>query len=250
MAGGGQEAAADQPRPKRVGRCPGPVEIEDLQFSRGACGVEHMRQTAGDLSRQDNEADAGAQHIHDHLDHVGPDDGRHAAFESVKKCQENDQKYRCHAAGMQNDGDHDRDGEYPHSFGERPGDQEDSRRDLPDVRAETALHEGVGGEKLSLEVLRKKNCRDHDAGQQVAEDYLEEHEASAVGERRRADDGQRAGFRRYNGERDSPPRGGPAAEEVIFQRFLRLAEARAEPGDRGEIGEDDSEINGSQAEFP
>ena len=61
--------------------------------------------------------------------------------------------------------------------------------------------------------------------------------AEVAGERKRgrADHGQRAGFRRDDGQADGPPRGGVAAQKVVFESALRFPEARAEPGDRNEI---------------
>jgi hypothetical protein len=125
-------------------------------------------------------------------------------------------------AGLQNDRDHDGDGEDAHALGQRAGDQKDAGSDLSHVRPEAPLHEFVGGEHLALEIARQENGRNHHPGQQISENHLEKNVAPAVGQRRRADNGQRAGFRRNDGERDGPPRRGLAAQKVVFERTCWL----------------------------
>ena len=88
-----------------------------------------------------------------------------------------------------------------------------------------------------------------DARQQISEHHLQENVAPGVGQRRRADNRQGAGFGRNDGECDGPPRRAPAAQKIIFQRVLLLAETRAEPRDPGEIDDDDGEIDGSQRDW-
>jgi hypothetical protein len=57
-----------------------------------------------------------------------------------------------------------------------------------------------------------------------------------------ADDSQGAGLGGDDGEADGPPRGCAAAQEVVAETFLAVAEARPEPGDAGQICEDDCQI--------
>ena len=156
-------------------------------------------------------------HVEAHLHDVGPDHRRHAAFEGVEKRQADDQDDGGDLAGAEHDGDHQRDGEDPHTFGERARHQEDGGRQLADALAEAPPHQFVGGEHLAAEIMRQQQYGDHDAGEQVAEDHLEEAQVAGEGEGGGADDGQGAGFGGDDGEADGPPGGRAAAQEVVAQ---------------------------------
>ena len=86
-----------------------------------------------------------------------------------------------------------------------------------------------------------------EAPNQVSDYQLQKTEVLLVSESRHADDGQRAGFRRHNGERDRPPCDLLVREEVVFQRALVLAKAQAERRHSGQVDDDDGEIDGVQA---
>src|SRR5204863_2580363 len=109
--------------------------------------------------------------------------------------------------GAQINRDDQVDVEQAYALGEGAGHQEYRSGKFAYVFAEAAPHQFIGGEHLAAEVLRKKEYGDHDARQQVAENDLEEAEVAAVGQGRRADDGQGAGFRRYDRQGDGPPGG-------------------------------------------
>jgi len=86
------------------------------------------------------------------------------------------------------------------------------------------LEQLVGRVDLPAEVVRDDDGREDDAREHVPEDHLDEPEVAAVGERRHADDGQRARLRSDDGNAGAPPRHVAAAEEVVAGVVLVLAE--------------------------
>ncbi len=247
MGGGGEEAAAGKAGPEAVGtreefHIRREAKIEDGELVSVACHLCDVLPAAGNLAENDDEAGDGAGHVERHLHDVGPDDGRHAAFKSVKKREQHDEDDGRDFAGAQDDGDHQRDGEDAYAFGEGTGHQEDGSGEFADAFTETAAHQFVGGEHFAAEVLRKEEHRDHDASQQVAEDDLEEAEVAAEGQGRRADNGEGAGLGRYDGKRDGPPGRRAASQKVVAQVFLAAAKARAENRDRDQVDQNDCQI--------
>ena len=81
-----------------------------------------------------------------------------------------------------------------------------------------------------------------DAGDDVADNHLEERDVAAVGHRRHADDGQCAGLCGDDGQADAPPRNVLAAEEVVAGVVLVLPKPQPEPNDAEHIDQDDSPI--------
>ncbi len=95
MAGRGEEAAADHSSPKRILGLEEllrerEMEIEELKFVGGVAQGDGMRPAAGDQMQDQEEADQRAADIEKHLDNVGPNHGRHAAFKRVEERQAND----------------------------------------------------------------------------------------------------------------------------------------------------------------
>ena len=94
--------------------------------------------------------------------------------------------------------------------------------------AEGVGEELVGRVDLALEVVRDEDDGQEDAGDDVADDHLEEGDVAAVGHGRHADDGQGAGLGGDDGQADAPPGDVLAAEEVIAGVVLVFAEPQAE----------------------
>ena len=123
MTGGREEASADQPAPETViageeFRGKREVKIEDLEFVRRANDLGDMRPSAGDLMKNDEEAEDRAGDVQEHLNHVGPDHSRQAAFERVKQGEANDYDDGDHLARSEDGGNDNGDGKNAHSFGE------------------------------------------------------------------------------------------------------------------------------------
>ena len=247
MGGGGQKAAARDAGPKAVGareefHIGREAEIENGEFVSRAGHQRHMLPSAGNLAENDDEAGHRPGHVERHLHHVGPDHRRHAAFESVEQGEQDDDHDGSDFAGAQHNRDHQRDGKYADAFGEGPRHQEDGGGERADAFAEAPPHQFVGGEHFAAEVLRQKKHRDHDARQQVAEHDLEESKVAAERQRRRAHDGQGAGFRRYDGKADGPPGRRAAAQEIVLQVLLPAAEAGAEGRDGDQVDDNNCQI--------
>ena len=236
VAGSGQETAADKARPECVGRGPGPVEIENLELAGGRNRVQCRANPARQFVTQNNQTDDGTEDVHAHLQDICPDDGRHPPFKGVKQCQANDHHNGCEAPGMENDSDHNGDGEDPDTFRKRTSDEENSGRYLPHIGAKPALHQFVGRKKLPGKVLGEKNSGDDDPGQEIAEDHLEEDVAAPEGQRRSSNNGESTGLGGDDRERNRPPGSILASQEVVFQGLLGFFEARAEPGYTKKVG--------------
>ena len=95
--------------------------------------------------------------------------------------------------------------------------------------------------------MGEKNQRNHDAGQQVSQDDLQKSEITLKGQRRRADDGQGAGFGRNDGERDGPPGNIPVSQEIVFQRTLTFSELQAKQSYSRKVSRDDQVIESMKA---
>ena len=90
--------------------------------------------------------------------------------------------------------------------------------------------------------MRHHHHRQHDAGDDVADDHLDEHEVAAIGQARHADDGERAGLSRDDGEADAPPWDVFAAEEIIARGALVFAKPDAERDDAQQVEDDDQPV--------
>ncbi len=139
-------------------------------------------------------------------------------------------------------GDDDGYGEHAHAFGQRAQHQEGGRGQPSDALSEAPPHQLVGREHFAAEILRQEQGRDHDARQQISEDQLQKLEVPGKRERGGADDGERAGFGRHDGQRDGPPGRVAAAQKVVLQIALALAEMRSEPGDRDQVERNRSQV--------
>ena len=109
--------------------------------------------------------------------------------------------------------------------------------------AEACADELIGRHELAFEVARQKQEADNDASEQVAEGYLEKSEVAGEGETGDADDGEGAGLRGDDGERDGPPGYVAIGKKVGAQRTLAVAEAQAEPGDAQQIEDDRGNVD-------
>ena len=253
VAGHGQEGAADQTGPERVfgGEVEG--EIENLKFVAGGCGdLCDFVPAAGNSVEEEPESCGAAGEIEEELGDVGPDDGGHAAFESVENGESDDDDDGEVLRSSENDADDQGDGGDAHAFGDGTRDEEGAGGDGAHFFAETLFDDSVSGEKLATEVAGEEQEDDQDSADEIADDELNEGEVRGVGDGGRADDGERGGFRGDNGERERPPGGGAAAEKIVetdgFAGALRdgffgAAEAHAERGYGEEVGDDDSEVN-------
>jgi len=151
------------------------------------------------------EAHHRPENVQEHLHHVGPDDGRHAAFKRVKKRQADDQDDRSHLPGAQDDRDDDGDRKHPDSLRQAAHHQKGARGEPPQPDPEAPLHQLVGGERLAAEIVGQKQSRNRYPRQQVPEDHLQEGQVAGESQSGGPNDGQSAGFGRDDRQRDGPP---------------------------------------------
>ena len=104
VAGGGEEAAAQQAGPEAVvpvkeGGREREAEIEHLKFVRGWPALTTCGQPPGIRCRMRKKLSKRAADVEDHLDDIGPDNGRHAAFEGVEEREADDDRDGNELAG-------------------------------------------------------------------------------------------------------------------------------------------------------
>ncbi len=254
VAGHGEESATDEAGPKCVFRGEVEREIEELQFVAGGSGdLRDFGPAARNAMEQYPERDGAAGEIEEELRDVCPDDGGHAAFESVKNGERDDDDDGEVLGRTENDADDERDGGYANTLRNGARNEKRAGGDGAHFFAKAFFDERVGGEELSAEVAGEEKQNDENAAYQIPDDELNEGEISAVGDGGRADDGERGGFGGDDGERESPPGSGAAAEEVVERDgvaivfvsgdvFFCAAKAHAERGDGEEITDNDGEV--------
>jgi len=162
------------------------------------------------------DADSCAGNVQCHLHHVGPDDGGHSPLEGVDQGQNHDDGDGKHIVSADRDADDDRNGEHADAFGSRAEKQEKKGCELVQPGTEALTDDLVGGEKFSAEIAWEKDDAHYNSSQKIAEDDLEKSPVSCIGQSGHADDGQGAGFRSHDGERDGPPGNLAIGQEVAF----------------------------------
>ena len=108
---------------------------------------------------------------------------------------------------------------------------------------EARTDELIRRHQLAFEVARQKEHTDNDAAEQVAQCDLQEPEVTREGEAGDADDGEGAGLRGDDGQRDGPPRHVTVGKEVRPQRPLAVAKAESEQGNAQQIEDDDGDVD-------
>ena len=254
VAGHGEECAADEAGPEGVFGCEVERKIENLQFVTGRCGdLGDFGPAAGDAVEENPEGDGAAREIEEKLGDVGPDDGGHATFESVKDGEGDDDDDGEVFGGAEDDADDERDRGDANAFGNGARDEKSAGGDGAHSFAEAFFDEGVGGEELAAEIAGKEQEDDKDAAYEIAEDELKEGQVGGVGDGGSADDGKGGSFGGDDGESERPPGGSAAAEEIVERDgvavtlagadgFFGAAEMHAERGDGEEVGDDDGQV--------
>ena len=138
---------------------------------------------------------------------------------------------------------HQRRRKHAYALRERAHDEKQRGRDVLGRRAEAPIEQLVGRQHVPGEVRRDEQHRDQHARHHVAHHDLQVGEVAAeLGpgkrrerDRRHADERQRARLGRDDREADHPPADVARADEVVGDRVLRAAEARAERRDAGEV---------------
>ena len=151
--------------------------------------------------------------------------------------------------------EHERSGEHAHAFRQRAHHEEQRRGKMLRLRAEALVQQLVRRQHLALKVRRDEQPADHEARRDVAGDDLEICEAAAelgprihrIGERRHADQRQRARLGGDDRQADDHPRRLPRSDEVVPDRAMRFSEPAAEPGDADKVGRQNGIVDGGKA---
>ena len=124
VRGHGEEGSTQDAGPEGIGlgQVQGEVEHVELPQRRGR-GVD-VAPAAGNVRAERIERDESSGDVERHLDHVGPDDSGHPAFEGVEQGQRGDDRDRHCVAGTDGYGDDNGDGEDADSLGGGAGEQE------------------------------------------------------------------------------------------------------------------------------
>ncbi len=88
--------------------------------------------------------------------------------------------------------------------------------ELMQPRAKSLADDFVCGQQFAAKIAGQENDADHDPAQEIAKDDLQESPVAGVGEAGHADDGQRAGFRGHDGERNGPPGNFAIGKKVVL----------------------------------
>src|SRR5664279_4864976 len=113
---------------------------------------------------------------------------------------------------------------------------------LAGARAERIGEKLIGRVDLALEIVRDEDDGQNNAGNDIANDHLEEYDVAAVSHGRHPDDGQGAGFGGDDGQADAPPGDVLAAEKVVAGIVLVFAKPHPEADNPKHIEQDDRPI--------
>jgi len=252
VAGHRQRSTADEAGPECVFPAEAEGKIKYLQFVASSCGdLRHFGPAVWNAMEQDEKSDDAAGDIQEQLRNVGPDDRAHAAFEGVEDGERDDNQNGETLGSAEDHADHKRDGGNAHTFGYSAGNEKGTRSDGAHLFPEALFDERIGSEKCTTKVAREQKQYDKNAADDVSDDQLEESHVARISDSGSADDGERGSFRRDDGECQSPPGCGAAAEKVLkadgnavgFDSIaLAAAEMHAQSRDNEQIKDDDGEI--------
>src|SRR5580692_4698555 len=179
--------------------------------------------TARNRMPEDEHCNQRASQVDGELNHIGPDDGGHAALECVDQGEDGydadggdvaSEIAHSGKEGAERDPDNDGDGKDPNAFSCGARDQEQGGRERPQTVAEPALDQLIRGDQVAAKIMRNEQNSNDNAANDVADHELEESEVAFISEPRHADDGERTGFRSDDGQRNCPPRNLLVGEEV------------------------------------
>ena len=90
--------------------------------------------------------------------------------------------------------------------------------------------------------MRHHHDGENEPRDDVTDDHLDEGDVAPVGQRRHADDGERARLRRHDGQADGPPRRVAIAEKIVARVVLVFAKPHSQRNDAAEVGEDNDPV--------
>ena len=167
-----------------------------------------MRPSAGNLAKDNHEAEQRAADVEKHLHDVGPDDRAHAALERIEQCERENQQDgpglgpSGHAEPLvhrrEYNANHNRKCERPNALRQRSQDEEGACGQTAHAFTESPLHQLIGCEHLAAKVVRKEERRDDNASEQISEHHLQEPEIAPERKRGCADHRECAGFGRHD----------------------------------------------------
>src|ERR1035437_4792167 len=116
------------------------------------------------------------------------------------------------------------------------------------LRTKPPLHQLISRKQLAAKILRQQDKTDNDTPQHISHHQLQKSEIRIVGEAGNTDNGQRAGFRRHNRQRDCPPRNVAVGKKIVAHRPLPFAKPQPEQRDARQVQPNNQQIDSIQSQ--
>lgn len=210
--------------------------------------MRHFRPAARNRPDGQQQSDDGPGNVNGKLRDVGPDNGRKPPFKCIEQGEGGDDQDSGQDTCPENYFDDDGDRKNPDPFRQGTAAQEQaSREDLEPV-PKTALDQLISSVKFAGKVFWNKDKADNDARHQVSKDKLQKTHVTGVGNSRSADNGENAGLGGNDGQGNGPPGKLAAAQKIIVERLLALAETCAQQRDHHQIDDDNDQVDPTECQ--
>ena len=259
-----QHRAADDAHPDVKGRAEQELRhgdagrrggVQPVEFARGDGFGKHRAHSAihdrGDVP----EGEDTSEQEQTELDGVRPDHRLDAADVGVEQREQHEEQDGAEdgVAGAEaeqfvSEDEFDRDaGDIDaHAGGQSFADEEEPAGGLARGGAEGVGEQLVRGIDFAFEIVGHEDDGQKDAGNDVADDHLEEGDVAAVGHGGDTDDGQGAGLGGDDGQANPPPGDALAAEKVVAGIALVLPKPHPKADDAKDIEQNDDPITGTE----
>ncbi len=187
-------------------------------------------------------------HINKGLHHIRPDHRRQSALKRIDQSQQRDDRNRSDLARAQRNRDHNRHGIHAHSLRRRPRQQKQARRHRAQLRTKPPLNQLISRIQLAAKILRQQHKTNNDAPDHVSHHQLQKSKIRIVGQAGNTNDGQRAGLRGHNRQRNCPPRNVAVGEKVVSHRPLPLAKPQPEQRDPRQVSRNNQQVDPIQSQ--
>ena len=221
------------------------AEVEEAEFPGLAGGAEDFGEASVDLKNHDPQRRQAPADENEKLDHIGPNDSGHPTHQGPGDGKDTDDG-DAPLEGQTGDGPENEGGdEEADALAEDGAEKKEPGGERACARAEALLHVIVGAENPALvENFDEPNAHD-EARHDRADAPLEVGEIPSGGEDHSGHSDKSDGA--DLGGHDRAGNGGPgeraAGEEEILHRGLRAAQAVADPGGEGEVGEENDPVD-------
>ncbi len=180
---------------------------------------------------------------HEHLLHVGPGDGLHAADQRVAHGRHAHRQHGQRQVPVEDHREDHRRRRQDRAAGQAAREQEQQAGQRARLHVEAPLEVLVRGVDAGPVEERDHRDREDDHRQRQPEIQLQHAHAFAEAAPGRADQGDRGELCRHHRQADGPPRQAAVGEEVAFDLVGAVRAADAVRQDPGEVGSDDDPVD-------